>query len=101
MHCNCNAQEPVMKTSTIPSIRVKPELRQAAEKVLKNGETLSSFIEQSLQANIEKRQAQEAFLKRGLVARDEAQQSGQYFPADEVMAELETMLELAENPNHR
>lgn len=90
-----------MKSSTIPSIRVKPELRLAAESVLQNGETLSSFIEQSLLANIEKRQNQAAFLQRGLAAREQAQQNSQYFSANKVIAELESMLDLAENQNHQ
>jgi hypothetical protein len=34
-----------MKTATIPSLCVDPELRAAAESVLKEGETLSAFVE--------------------------------------------------------
>ena len=34
-----------MKTATLPSLRVEPELRDAAESVLQAGETLSSFVE--------------------------------------------------------
>ena len=33
-----------MKTATFPAVRVKPELRQAAEEILQEGETLSSFV---------------------------------------------------------
>lgn len=44
-----------MKTSTIPSLRVDPELRAAAESVLEGGETLSSFVEHSLRVKIERR----------------------------------------------
>ncbi len=35
-----------MKTASIPSLRVEPELRRAAEAVLHEGESLSSFLEQ-------------------------------------------------------
>ncbi len=101
MRCKCNAEESIVKSSSIPSIRVKPELRQAAESVLQNGETLSSFVEHSLQATIEKRLAQQAFIQRGLASRDQARQSGEYFTADEVSTELESMLQAAENSNHR
>ena len=55
-----------MKTSTIPSLRVKPELRLAAENVLQEGESLSSFVEQSLRRNIQQRKAQQEFIARGL-----------------------------------
>jgi hypothetical protein len=44
-----------MKNASVTSLRVKPELRKAAEKVLEQGETLSAFIESSLRTNIEKR----------------------------------------------
>jgi predicted transcriptional regulator len=78
-----------MKTATVPSLRVAPELRQAAESVLQEGETLSSFVEQSLRLNIDHRRAQQAFIERGLAARDEARRTGEYFTADEVLRELD------------
>lgn len=81
-----------MKTATIPSLRVDPELRHAAESVLQEGETLSSFVEQSLRASIDHRRAQQAFIARGLASRDEAQRTGEYFTADEVLRELDEML---------
>ncbi|MBZ0093372.1 MAG: prevent-host-death protein [Sulfuricellaceae bacterium] len=80
-----------MKTATTPSLRVDPDLRRAAESVLQNGESLSSFVEQSLRANIERRQAQQEFVARGLAARDEARRSGGYFMAEDVLSELDGM----------
>jgi predicted transcriptional regulator len=85
-------KEANMKTATIPSLRVDPELRNAAEGVLKEGETLSSFVEQSLRLNIEHRRAQHAFIERGLASRDEAQRTGEYFPAPDVLRELDELL---------
>lgn len=85
-----------MKTSTIPSLRVAPELRAAAESVLENGETLSSFVEHSLRVQIERRQAQQEFVARGLASRDEARSTGEYFDSDEVLTELDEMLAHAE-----
>ena len=81
-----------MKTSTIPSLRVAPELRAAAESVLEEGETLSAFVEQSLRANIQRRQSQQEFIARGLASRDEAKTTGEYFDADDVLRELDDML---------
>lgn len=80
-----------MKNATIPSLRVEPELRQAAESVLQNGESLSSFVEQSIRASIERRLAQQAFIARGLASRDEAQRTGEYFAAEDVLRELDDM----------
>jgi len=85
-----------MKTATIPSLRVDPELRHAAESVLQDGETLSSFVEQSLRSNIDRRRFQQEFISRGLASRDQARLSGEYIPAEDVQRELEDMLAQAE-----
>lgn len=84
-----------MKTASIPSLRVAPDLRKAAESVLQEGETISSFVEQSLRANIERRQLQQEFIARGLASRDEAKRTGEYYSADEVLQELDGILQKA------
>ncbi|RUL72927.1 YlcI/YnfO family protein [Dyella choica] len=85
-----------MKTATIPSLRVDPALREAAESVLHEGESLSSFMEESLQANISRRRMQREFIARGLASYEEAQRTGGYFSSDHVQAELEDMLREAQ-----
>lgn len=84
-----------MKTATIPALRVEPALREAAESVLADNETLSSFVEESLRANIHKRKYQQAFIERGMASRNEAKQTGEYYSADSVLAELDGMLQKA------
>ncbi len=84
-----------MKTATIPSLRVESELREAAESVLREGETLSSFVEQSLKANILRRRVQKAFIDKGLASREEARRSGEYIGAETVLEELDSMLQAA------
>lgn len=81
-----------MKTATIPSLRVAPELRQAAEDLLEEGETLSAFVEQSIRAGVERRRMRQAFIARGLASRDEARQTGEYFSAEEIRDELDALL---------
>ena len=81
-----------MKSASIPSIRVDPELRQAAEAVLREGESLSSLMEQSLRDQVTRRQLQHEFLARGLASRNEARRTGEYFDAASVHAELRGML---------
>lgn len=81
-----------MKTSTFPSLRVDPALRKAAEDVLQEGETLSSFVESSVRARIQQRQQQEAFIARGLASRDRARAKGAYVPADTVVQGLRARL---------
>jgi hypothetical protein len=89
-------QDAPMKTATIPSLRVEAELREAAESVLHEGETLSSFVEQSLRANIQRRRIQKTFVDKGLAAREQAQRSGAYVDADTVLEELGAMLKAAQ-----
>lgn len=87
-----------MKTATIPSLRVEPELRQAAEEVLRNGESLSSFVVQSLRENIERRRLQQQFIARGLASGAESRQTGEYYMAEDVLRELDEMVAGSETP---
>jgi len=82
----------IMKTATFPSLRTTPELRQAAEQTLLEGETLSGFVEQAIRESIARRQNQQNFIARSLRSRDEARQSSQYVSADSVINRLEQML---------
>ena len=84
-----------MKTATFPSLRVAPEFRQAAEQVLQEGESLSSFVEESIRENITRRQLQGEFISRGLASRDHARQTERYSSADTVLGRLEKMLAAA------
>ncbi|MFT7722690.1 MAG: YlcI/YnfO family protein [Roseateles sp.] len=77
-----------MKTATLPSLRVEPELRDAAERVLGDGETLSSFIEGAVRESIERRRARAEFIARGLASREDAKRTGVYIAADAVLGEL-------------
>ncbi len=81
-----------MKSATLPSLRVDPELRLEAESVLHEGESLSSFMEQSLKANIERRKLHREFVSRGLASRENARASGEYYSAESVLDELDEML---------
>ncbi len=81
-----------MKSASLPSLRVEPELRQAAEQALQQGETLSSFIEASLRANIERRLSQKEFIARGLASQERARRTGEYEDAQVVVDQLQKML---------
>ena len=82
-----------MKSATIPPLRVTPELRQAAESVLEDNESLSSFIESSLVKAIEFRKMQKEFIARGLAARDSSKQAGDYVSKEESLAALDAILD--------
>lgn len=84
-----------MKTSTIPAVRVEPDLRAEMEAVLTEGETLSEFVEASVRAHVHRRQVQTEFIARGLRSRDEARRTGDYLEADVVLGNLQRKLDAA------
>ncbi|HWK61970.1 MAG TPA: YlcI/YnfO family protein [Eoetvoesiella sp.] len=84
-----------MKTATFPPLRVDPLLRQDTESVLREGESLSQFIEQAVRSQVELRKANDAFLARGLASRDHARQTGHYVDAETVLNKLQTKLDAA------
>lgn len=81
-----------MKTAAIPAVRVSPELRRAAEELLADGETLSGFVEDAVRRNVEYRQAQAAFIARGIASRDAARASGRYIKVATVLGKLKRRL---------
>lgn len=84
-----------MKTATIPSVRIEPELRAEIEAALAEGETLSEFVEASVRAGVERRRVQAEFVARGLWSRDEARRTGRYVEADVVVDALQRKLDAA------
>ncbi len=74
-----------MKTTSIPPLRVSPELRREAEAVLEQGETLSSFVLDALTRSIGYRKARQEFIARGLASAARAKKTGQYVSADRVV----------------
>ena len=73
-----------MKTATIPSLRVDPELRAAAESVLKEGESLSAFVEDSLRRQVDIRRSQAEFIARGLKGLEEAERTGVFYTTHDI-----------------
>ncbi len=82
-----------MKTATFPSLRVEPQLRAAAESVLREGETLTSLMETAMRETIQRRRTQDEFLARGLRAGQDGWQTGAYHAAEAVHGELQQRLD--------
>lgn len=80
------------KTSTFPPLRVNEEFRSAAEAALVEGETLSGFVLEAIQYNIQRRAMQQEFVARGLAARDDARRTGKYVTAEAVLVGLDKTL---------
>jgi predicted transcriptional regulator len=77
-----------MKTTTIPPLRVSPELRKEAEAVLEYGETLSSFVLDAVTRSIDYRKTRQDFIARGLASAAHAKSTGRYVSADRVIEKL-------------
>jgi hypothetical protein len=90
-----------MKTSTIPAVRVEPELREQVERVLQDGETLSSFVEACVRDTVRRRNEQAEFLARGIASLEAAKRSGRYVSATVVMAKLQARLDIAKTKTRR
>jgi len=84
-----------MKTSTIPSVRVEPELRAEVESLLADGETVSEFVEASVRAAVLRRRNQAEFVARGMRSLDDARRRGDYVEADAVVQALQRKLDAA------
>jgi len=90
-----------MKTSTLPPLRVEPRLRSKAERLLRAGETLSSFILDAVEERVRSRSIEEEFIKRGLASRERARRSGKYTPAASVVGGLRQRLDRARTAEAR
>ena len=82
----------VMKTATLPSIRVEPELRSAVESLLGERETLTEFVETAVRETASRRRAQAEFLARGIQLLEEARRTDDYVAADLVLEKLRQRL---------
>ena len=82
-----------MKTAVIPQIRVEPELRAELEAVLKQGETLTDFVEATVRNAIAFRRVQIAFHSRAQAASEEYHRSGVAVPVEAVLDRLQFKLD--------
>ena len=82
-----------MKTAIIPQVRVEPQLRADLEGVLREGETLSDFLEATVRQAVEYRRMQAEFDARADAAWARFQQTGAAVPAEEVVTEMRARLE--------
>jgi hypothetical protein len=55
-----------MRTATLPAVRVSPDTRSLIESVLREDETLSTFIEQTLKQQALRRKDDDAFYAEAL-----------------------------------
>ena len=88
-----------MKSSTLPPLRVSPELRANAEAVLAPGESLSSFVHDAVTRTIEYRKAQQTFVERGLASAAKARRTGRYVSSGAALRTLRRQLAQGRSTN--
>lgn len=84
-----------MRSATFPPIRVEPEVRAEVEAVLREGESLTQFIEEAVVAAAAWRRVQAEFVSRGEREIARWKQEGGGHAVDEVMVDLQTRLDAA------
>ena len=82
-----------MKSAVIPQIRVEPELRTELESVLRQGETLTDFVEASVRNAIAFRRVQTSFHARARAASEAYHQTGVSVAVETVLKKLQSKLD--------
>ena len=70
-------------------------MRAEVESLLGDGETVSEFVEASVQATVLRRRNQAEFIVRGMRSLDDACRTGDYVEADAVVQKLQRKLDAA------
>ena len=83
----------IMKQAMLPPVRVPEDLRAAAENVLAEGETLSSFIQESVTRAIELRRVQASFNAKADASLERFRRTGRSVRASEVVEVLQGRLD--------
>jgi len=82
-----------MKTASIPSIRVEPELRRQLDDVLREKETITDFVEDAVRRAVEFRRVQVEFYARGEAGWQEHLRTGRGRSVDEVFDDIRAKAE--------
>ncbi|MCU0923063.1 MAG: hypothetical protein MUF16_22540 [Burkholderiaceae bacterium] len=81
-----------MKTAQLPPVRVEPAIREEVESVLREGESLSQFVETATVQAARRRKAQQEFLARGRASLNKAKKTGELYPLNEVLDRMRARL---------
>ena len=82
-----------MKSAVIPQVRVEPALRAELESVLRPGETLTDFVEETVRNAIAFRRVQTTFQARAQAASETYHQTGVSVPVEAVLDRLQSKLD--------
>jgi hypothetical protein len=87
MHSICTTVE-CMKTAQLPPVRVDASVRAEIEAALREGESLSEFVETAAIQAARRRKAQDEFLARGRASLAKAKRAGEFYAADKVLEDM-------------
>ena len=82
-----------MKTAQLPPVRVEPSVREEIESALREGESLSEFVEASALQAARRRKAQQEFLARGRASLATAKKTGKLFALEGTLDQMQERLE--------
>ena len=82
-----------MKSTQLPPVRVDASVRAEIEAVLREGESLSKFVESAAVEEARRRRVQDEFLARGRASLAKAKRTGEFYPANQVLDRLQDRLE--------
>lgn len=88
MRYNCN-----MKDAQLPPVRVEASVRREIEAALREGESLSEFVETATVQAARRRRAQEEFLARGRASLAKAKRTGEFYAVDQVLQGMQERLD--------
>ena len=86
---------PDMKTATLPPVRITPDLRNKLSNVLREGETVSAFVNEAVRQQIEQRDADRGWLSQAWAAHAQMQATGVHETPEALMADLRASLAAA------
>jgi len=81
-----------MKSAQLPPVRVEPAVRAEIESVLRQGETLSQFVESAAIQAAQRRKSQQEFLARGRASLTRAEKAGEYYSAKDALDSMQARL---------
>lgn len=84
------------RTATLPPIRITPETKAGLEAVLREGESLTQFIENAVRGEAEYRTEQKAAIARARKALRAAEKGVGMIAVDEFMAGMQRRAESAQ-----
>jgi hypothetical protein len=84
-----------MRTATLPAVRVSPATRSLIESVLKEGESLSTFIEETMKRHATWRKEDEIFHARAALASKRLAEGGKFYTPEESIARLRAQVQRA------